>query len=219
MIAVTLALCLPLGQLQRGTVEPSDPALIRMRDRVANLVDGGSSPSISIAVGRAGEILWQESFGWADPEKRVAATPHTPYPIASMTKSMTATAVMSLVEEGRVSLHAPIVQYIGKDAIRIFEGRPEDLTVQRVMTYRAGIPHGWQLYPLEAADGLVPPTSQVCMRDHAIVAFPPDDDGFLYSNYAYGVAEILIEAVSGQSYPEFLSERVFARRWCTNQSA
>ena len=59
---------------------------------------------MSVAVAWGGEIVWEQSFGLADRERKIEATPHTMYRLASITKVMTATALMVLVERGAVDL-------------------------------------------------------------------------------------------------------------------
>ena len=61
-------------------------------------------PSLAVAVARDDEILWEEAFGWADREKSIPADEHTSYSLASISKPITATGLMLLVEEGRLEL-------------------------------------------------------------------------------------------------------------------
>ena len=68
-------------------------------------------PGLSAAITSDGRIIWEGGLGFADMEARVAAAPHTPYPIASITKTATSTLLMQCVEEGRLNLDAPIRTY------------------------------------------------------------------------------------------------------------
>ena len=68
-------------------------------------------PGLSAAIASNGQIIWEGGFGFADVEARVAAAPHTPYRIASLTKTATSTLLMQCVEEGRLNLDAPIRLY------------------------------------------------------------------------------------------------------------
>src|SRR5262245_52142763 len=61
-------------------------------------------PGLSAAITSNGQIIWEGGLGFADVEARVAAAPHTPYPIASITKTATSTLLMQCVEEGRLNL-------------------------------------------------------------------------------------------------------------------
>jgi len=68
-------------------------------------------PGLSAAIASNGQIIWEGGLGLADVEASVAAAPHTPYPIASITKTATSTLLMQCVEEGRLNLDAPIRTY------------------------------------------------------------------------------------------------------------
>ena len=182
---------------------PEELALVRAA--IEQRVERGTAPSIVVGVGRSGEVLWQEGFGWADETGEIAATPATPYPVASLTKSITATAALVLAERGRLDLDAPVVDYLGEGTLRIYTGTPDGVTLRRLLRHTAGIPHGWVIRPLTDADETS--TSGPEALRYAIVAHPPGE--FLYSNFGYGVAEAVIEAVSGESYGQFLKKTVF----------
>lgn len=97
MLAV-LILASALGTQQR--FEP-------VRATIRTLMDSGGIPAVAVAVAKDGRILWEEGFGWADRERMVRATEHTMFSLASISKPITATGLMRLVERGRVRLDAP----------------------------------------------------------------------------------------------------------------
>src|SRR4029453_6670024 len=68
-------------------------------------------PGLSAAIASNGLIIWESGLGFADMEARVAAAPHTPYPVASITKHATSTLLMQWVGGARLSLDAPIRTY------------------------------------------------------------------------------------------------------------
>jgi CubicO group peptidase (beta-lactamase class C family) len=68
-------------------------------------------PGLSAAITSNGRITWEGGLGFADLEARIAAAPHTPYPIASITKTASSTLLMQCVEEGRLNLDAPMRTY------------------------------------------------------------------------------------------------------------
>ena len=68
-------------------------------------------PGLSAAITFNGRVVWEAGLGFADVDARVAAAPHTPYPIASITKTATSTLLMRCVEERRLNLDAPIRTY------------------------------------------------------------------------------------------------------------
>src|SRR5262245_35072719 len=68
-------------------------------------------PGLSAAITSNGRIIWEGGLGYADVEAKVAAAPHTPYPVASITKTATSTLLMQCVEGGRLNLDTPIRTY------------------------------------------------------------------------------------------------------------
>jgi len=68
-------------------------------------------PGLSAAITANGRIIWEGGLGFADIEAKVAAAPHTPYPVASITKTFTSTLLLQCAEQGRLNLDAPIRTY------------------------------------------------------------------------------------------------------------
>lgn len=92
-------------------------------------------PGMAAAVVHGGDLVWAEGFGQADIGAGMAATPHTPFGLASVTKPVAATLLMQLVEEGRIDLDAPAADY-GADV----PGSP-DATVRHLLTHTSqGVP-------------------------------------------------------------------------------
>ena len=82
--------------------------------------------SISIAVAKDGKIIWEEAFGWADRDNNVKASPHTMYSLASISKPITATGLMILVEQGLIDLNKPANFYLGEGKLVAYEGMASD---------------------------------------------------------------------------------------------
>jgi len=75
---------------------PDNGRFAKARAMILDLIQNANVPSISVAVAQHGKILWEESFGWADRERLIKATPDTMYSIASTSKPLTATGLMVL---------------------------------------------------------------------------------------------------------------------------
>ena len=193
-----------VSQEGAGRVRPRAEALEAVRTALRARVENGTVASIAVAVGRGGEPLWVEAFGQADRERGLAATADTPYPVASLTKSMTATAAVILADRGQLDLDAPVSVYLGEDALSVHAGAAADVTLRAVLSMTAGIPHGWLSY----APNATVPAMHAVLRDVVIVAFPPGEE-FLYSNYAYALPEVAIERVSGSSFADFMQAALF----------
>ena len=92
--------------------------------------------AISVVAARHGGVFLNEAFGRMGPEKNAAALPPDAiFPLASLTKPITATAVMILVEEGVLGLNRPVQKYIPE-----FEGKGKELiTIRHLMTHTSGL--------------------------------------------------------------------------------
>jgi CubicO group peptidase (beta-lactamase class C family) len=165
-------------------------------------IDEHGQPSVAVAVAKSGRIVWEDALGWADRERRIPATPHTPYSLASISKPFTATAVMKLVEDRRISLDAQANSYLG--AARIAGPRADKATVRRVLSHTAGLPpffrpfFGTAATPIEEIIGL-----------YALLRTPPGKR-HVYSNLGYGILDHIIGRVSGLTYEEFMRREIFA---------
>jgi CubicO group peptidase (beta-lactamase class C family) len=116
-----LALLFSLVQIL-AAVDRFEPIRTLIR---ARLVETGVA-SIAVAVAKDGEIVWEQGFGWADHEKRLAATQHTSYSLASISKPITAPALITLVEAGKIDLDHPINDYVGDAKLRGSAGDAKD---------------------------------------------------------------------------------------------
>ncbi len=172
-------------------------------------------PSVSVAVARGGEVLWEEAFGWADREARWEATPHTMYSLASISKPITATAVMMLSERGAVDLDAPVNRYLGTGRVRGLAADSDGSTVARVLSHTAGLPLHYQFF--YESDPERPPTPDESISRYAIVTDPPGR-AFLYSNIGYGVLDHVVARVSGRSFGDFLRTEIFVPLGMTRTS-
>jgi CubicO group peptidase (beta-lactamase class C family) len=186
---------------------PSETAAFgRIRARMDSLVAAGTMPSLAVAVAKDGRIVWEAAAGMADRERGVRATAETIYPVASVAKSITATAVMLLVERGQVRLDDPVQTYIGADLVRVHRGDPRAVTPRTLLTMTAGIPHLYHHHwGDEPADTL---SERELVRRYGFSAFDPGRH-FHYSNMSYGVLQHVITRASGKPFARFVREDVF----------
>ena len=157
-------------------------------------------PGVALAVVKDGKIVLARGFGLANIEHQVPVKPETIFQSGSTGKQFTATAVMMLVEEGKLSLDDKITKY--------FPDAPEswnNITLRHLLTHTSGMtdyPRDFDLRRDYTEDDLL-------QRIKAIpLAFQPGEK-WSYSNLAYVTLGILIHKVSGKFYGDFLQERVF----------
>ncbi|MGD0782912.1 MAG: serine hydrolase domain-containing protein [Candidatus Aminicenantales bacterium] len=163
-------------------------------------------PSVSIAVARKGRVVWEQSFGWADRERRIPASPETVYSLASTTKPMVATAVMILARAGKIDLAAPAERYIGPGRLTVYAGRAADVTVRRLLHHTAGLPQHFNYFYADEPDR--PPSLEMTVRRFGLIVQPPGER-FQYANLGYAILGDIIARVSGKPLDAFLREEVF----------
>ena len=94
------------------TAQSSDAArLARLESQLESLRQELKIPALSAAIVRDQKVLWAKGFGFADVENKVPATEHTPYHLASLTKTFASTILMQLVQEGKIKLDDPVSKY------------------------------------------------------------------------------------------------------------
>jgi CubicO group peptidase (beta-lactamase class C family) len=210
-----LSLCLSLFILTGGAdlsqkspaQTNADDSFAEARSIIKKTLKKQKVPSISVAVAKDGDILWEESFGWANIEKKIKATPHTMYSLASVSKPITATGLMVLVERGLVDLDRPANDYLGEAKIRAFEGDASDATVRRLLHHTAGLGMQWNFFydnkPYRR------PSMDESIRRYGACVYPPGKT-YNYANFGYGIIDYIIERVSQKTYPEFMRTEIFA---------
>lgn len=177
-----------------------------VRMRIRNLMAAQNVPSIALAVAHEGGVVWEEGFGWADLENRVPATARTLYALASISKPITATALMILVERGAIDLDKPIDDYLGSQKLTSHLGSAREATVRRIANHTAGLPLHYHFF---YADELVlRPTMDESIKRYGVLVRPPGES-YVYSNFGYALLEYAIERVSGTSYAQFLRDELF----------
>jgi CubicO group peptidase (beta-lactamase class C family) len=188
-------------------VGTDDPRFDGVRALIQEAIRDEGIASVAVSVSKGGEFIWEEGFGWADRERQLRATPHTPYSLASISKPITATAIMILAQRGELDLDAPANRYLSPTGqIRLVEARPEDVTVRRVLSHTAGLPLHYQFF-YEGAD-YGAPASAVSIQRYGVVVHEPGRR-LVYSNIGYGVLDRMVEVVSGRSFGDVLQTEVF----------
>lgn len=171
--------------------------------------------SVAVAVVQDGRIVWEEGFGWADRERRVRANQHTMYSLASLSKTFTATALMTLVQAGKVDLDRPANDYLGELQLTVRVGDERQVTVRRVTDHTAGLPGAEQSYYGDERQRM--PPQELALRRYAQVMRPPGER-FEYSNVGYGVLDYLVAQVSGRPFAAALRQGVLIPLGLTHTS-
>lgn len=210
LCSITTALLLAASIRPSSGSEP-------IRDAVQPFVDRHELAGAVTMVAAKDSILDVEAFGYADIAAGREMTPDALFWIASMSKPITATAVMMLVDEGKLSLDDPIEKYLPEfkglmvvseqDDEHTLLRRPSQLpTVRHVLSHTSGMRFS---SPLE-----VPTLDRLELRDsvrsHALQPLQWEPGSrYQYSNAGINTAARIIEVVTGQSYADFMQQRLF----------
>ncbi|MGB6876278.1 MAG: serine hydrolase domain-containing protein [Candidatus Acidiferrales bacterium] len=159
-------------------------------------------PGLSLAVVRDGKIIKAKGYGFADLEFNAPVTPETIFESGSIGKQFTATAVMMLVEEGKIGLEDKITKY--------FPNAPsswKDITIRNLLSHESGIKN----YTDSSMDYRKDYTEDQLLKlsERPPLDFAPGTN-WSYSNTGYVVLGILIHKVTGEFYGDFLHQRIFA---------
>ncbi len=159
-------------------------------------------PGIAIAVSVDGETVWSEGFGYANLEHRVPMWPTVKFRVGSISKSMTAAAVATLVEAGRLDLDAPIQRYVPA-----FPEKAHPITARQLGGHLGGIRH------YRGDENLI--DEQYDTVSEAITIFsadplehPPGSE-FLYTSHGFNLLSAVVEGAAGKDFLSYMRESVF----------
>ncbi|HWF77396.1 MAG TPA: serine hydrolase domain-containing protein [Caulobacteraceae bacterium] len=163
-------------------------------------------PSLAVAVVQDGRIVWEEALGWADRAQRRAADAHTPYSMASITKPLTATALMILARAGKIDLDRPMNDYLGPAKLNARIGDARAATVRRIADHSAGLPLHYQFFYADEP-WKRPSMDETILRYGNLVTQP--GLRHQYSNLGYGVLDHAIARAADCDYAEVMRREVF----------
>jgi len=196
----------PQGQAS-GQSAGGAPDFSAARQKIAQILKDTGASGVAVAVAKGGKIVWEEGFGATKHAGGAPVTPETMFALASLTKALTATGLMALVERGRVDLDKPANDHLGEGKLSgCIAGAPA-ASVKNLIYHTSGLPMHWHLFYADRPQ--LPPDMDESIRRYGILVRPPGE-AYEYSNFGYGVLTRIIERASGMSYPEFMAKEIFA---------
>ncbi len=205
--------------LAEGTPDAAgfDPeAIAKIRERAQSWVDEGLTPSLVVLAARRGVVALHEAFGRSGPEPDAPAlSVDAVYPVSSLCKPMTATLLMMLVEDGRLSIDLPVAHYLPD-----YFHDSESMTVRHLLTHTSGISDAdvmaEQVTRLKQRIDL-PPCPQT--RDETVHLIlearrqyrPQHAPGevMMYCTHGYELIAEIVRRLSGRPFASFARERLF----------
>lgn len=157
---------------------------------------------ISLAIIKNGAVVKAAGYGYADVERKIPSTPDTVYKIGSLTKQFIASGIMSLVQQGRITLDAPVTNFIAT-APRTWT----PITIRHLLTHTSGLKRDigdGNEYVIGRTDAEL-----VASAFSQPLVFAPGAKG-QYSNLGYTVLGEVIRSVTGKQWNDYLADDVFA---------
>ncbi len=199
---LTICLLLPLHAFAGGV---DDYVKARMAENHV--------PGVAVAVISKGRVVKIKGYGVASLEFNVPVTPQTAFEIGSVSKQMTAAAIMLLVEEGKINLDDPVSKYL-----RNTPDAWKAVTIRHLLTHSSGVKsytslEGFELLKRMKVDDFIEKLAPEPLE------FTPGEKN-IYSNSGFSILAYVIESVSGKPYMDFMRERIFTplgMKTCTDR--
>ena len=186
---------------------PTDAAELEafLDELMAKDMEANHVPGAAVSVVKDGKLFFAKGYGYADLENKIPVdAKQTIFAIGSVGKLFTWTAVMQLVEQGKLDLEADVNTYLD---FRIPDTYPAPITLKHLMTHTAGFEDQWFEYFAWDADGVMPVDEW--MATHIPARVRPPGEAAAYSNYGAMLAGYIVARVSGQPYEQYVQEHIF----------
>ena len=175
----------------------------RSRPHLRQLREEGNIPGLAVAVADGGRIAWSETSGYADVERQNPVRRNTRFRIQSLSKTLTASALMRLHEQGRLRLDRSVFADVPS-----YGDKGRAITAMQLASHRSGIrAYRDDSEAMESRHCETAKDAIAAFRDDPLV-FPPGTDS-VYSNFGYQLLGAQLEAVTGTPFPVLMREHVF----------
>ncbi len=206
LTAVMLVCLLLTSMLSAAAGADAGSAVVTARTEMWKDLNSGGIGSAAVAIMDGGKIVYSEGFGMADREKSVPVDRYTLFNIGSVSKMYVAAAIMALVDDGKVDLDQPVIRYLPE--FTMADERYKEITVRMTISHTSGLPGTSEAnnfgyaFNRDVYKDTLAALSQSNLKHRPGEMNPYCNDGFT-------LAEMVVVRVSGQSFMDFLGERVF----------
>jgi N-acyl-D-amino-acid deacylase len=179
-------------------------------------------PGGALAIAREGKLVYSRGFGWADRDAKEPVMPDALFRIASVSKPITAVAILRLLEQGKLSLNDKVLDHLKYEAHfeqdGKFDERWRQVTIEHCLTHRGGWDRDKSYDPMFQAQRMARSLAieLPILPEHIIryqLGQPLDFDPgerYAYSNFGYSLLGRIIEKVTGQPYEKYVQAEVLA---------
>ena len=217
---LSITLCLtsvfagPTAEPQKNRVSSSE-SVLDLEDSLLSYMESGHMPSLSVCIIKGGEVIWSKSYGYANLRQKTNATTDTIYLAGSISKVVTATALMQLYEQGRFNLDDDINTYLPFN-LRNPSYPDTPITIRMLLAHQSSLGNK-EILPFIFLSLLNVPneflqeffTSQGKFYTPGIWRNVPPGEEAYYSSVGYDVLGYLIEQLTNQSYETYCHDHIF----------
>lgn len=169
-----------------------------------------NTPALGFGIIKDGEVVLAEGFGYKDYENKIKATANTQFAIGSSTKAFTAACVAILAKEGKLEWDKPVIEYM-PDFKLMDDFATQEMTAVDLMCHRSGLPrHDMMWYGSRFT------REEIYSRLRYLQPNKSFRSTWQYNNLMFMTAGVLVEKLSGKTWENFLTERIFQPLGMTN---
>jgi N-acyl-D-amino-acid deacylase len=194
------------------------PEMAALDEMMTALMRKWNVPGGAMAVAKEGKLVFAHGYGWADRDAGTPVEPDSLFRIASISKPVTAAAILLLVEQGRLSLDAKALDVLKSPIVegKIQDQRWRQITIRQLLAHTAGFDREKSFDPMfrcyEIAEAThAPPPADTTAIIHYMLGRPLDfapDTKWAYSNFGYCLLGRVIEQVTGRNYADVVQDVV-----------
>ena len=173
-------------------------------DSLLNSIYKNNEPGIAIAIQQNGKIIFQKGYGIANLETKEKISPISNFNIGSLTKQFTAFSILQLAEDNKLSLGDSIIKFFPQFNKKV----GSIVTIQHLLTHSSGIMDHYAFVDTNIVKHATDKDVLNAVKNIDSTYFPPGTQ-YRYSNTAYCLLAMIIEKVSGFSYPYYIKENIF----------
>lgn len=203
LVALVLAVMQAPAGVQQGLPDSTRVAL----NRVFATWSATNSPGCAVGIARNGETIFQNGYGMGNLELDVPITPASIFHVASVSKQFTATAVMLLAADGKLSLDDDVRKHLPE-----LPDYGHRITIRHLLTHTSGLRDQWDLLAMARGrfeeDRITESDVLEIVARQKALNFVPGAE-YVYSNTGYTLAGTIVRRVSGKSLRAFADERIF----------
>ncbi len=208
LLITLLGRALPTTSAALGRSALQTPAQAQIDTYIHARMQAARIPGLALAVVRGKQVAYLKGYGIAGPDRR-PVTPQTPFLLGSTSKSVTALAVMQLVEAGKIDLDAPVTKYLPwfRTADEAASAR---ITVRNLLHQDSGLPVCAGREGFSENDQSDTALENGIRQLAGVQLNHPPGQAYEYANENYTILGMIIQAVSGSSYEEYTKSAIFA---------